>query len=600
MFRTFYTFLLTFLHTNLSTAIHRPNFSLVSSVLFNAASKLSGPISTPPPITVPEPVNDSLPTPSPRTFPETDTIEAATAEPVAMKVTTLSSAGRTTSNTSSIVSSETGPIVSPLPKVSPRSNMSSPGRKPKSFLTEQQLSSVIDTAATGRAPRSRRPSGTGGLPRVAMLAANKPAVPKREETAQRNTPPPFRSGGSSMRTAGGSTSGAATGRGRAPGTSGGASSTPTGASMNSRQRVPRGSASSSPSVPGIVAASGGISRSSSRSSTASASASSSSRLVPSNSTNSRPAWGSTASGVGGVPIRSMSARSTNSQEGAPGVSRTPPGTLHSTQSRRSTPAPAAGTTSTGIGTAETFRRTLSTSSAASSGAGRGRVVARSSSPSKIPGGPIRTTSTTSSTHTRPGGATAALAGAAAVGMTAATAAVLGKAATAEQPEEDLNLDTLVGLMGEIKDIRHALDMNTPTAADGTENTEFGTALLNEAEESLPGPEFIASVDTSAVGVGEEGDVVKGEGVDSLVKKERRAEDGVDGGEGKGSGLAAGEGAEGETDTAEEKLDDLVAVVEEEPAPVGIVEPRPAFVQQSAVEVEQEKIQAKPLCSCSIM
>jgi hypothetical protein len=185
----------------------------------------------------------------------------------------------------------------------------------------------------------------------------------------------------------------------------------------------------------------------------------------------------------------------------------------------------------------------------------------------------------------------------AAGAAAATAAVLGKAATAEQPEEDLDLNTLVGLMGEIKDIRHELDMVTPTAADGEENTKFGSASLKEVEDSLPGPEFIASVDTGA-GVETE----EGVAIDSLEKEESGDGDAPGDGEGKKSGLAAvgGENAEGEADTAEEKLDELVVAVEEEPAPVVVVESRPAFEQQSPVDGQQEKIQAKPLCSCSIM
>jgi hypothetical protein len=465
--------------------------------------------------------------------------------------------------------------------------MSSPGRKPRSSSIEHQKPSSSTDTATGGTPKPRRPSGSGGLPRVATLAANKPAVPKREDNMQRTTPPPFRSGGSIGR--GGASSTSVSGRWRG----GAASSLTPGASSSSSPGAGRG-------LPGATAA-GGVSRSSSRSSaTSSSAASSTSRLAPSTSTNSRPAWGSTAAGGGGAPTRSLSARSTSSGAGGAvtGTTRTPSGTLRSTQSSRTPPGRATETSNTAAA-AVNYRRTVSTSSAASSGAGggRGRVVARSSSPSKIPSGPGQNTST----RMRPGGAAAAL-GAGAAGATAAV--VVGKIAT-EQTEKDLDLDTLVGLMGEIKDIRHELDMKTPTAADGAGNTEFGSAAI-EAEDSLPGPEFVASVDTGVIGgadgEGDEGVVV----VDNLEKKE--SGEGVDGGE-EGSGVRvinSGEGVEGENaDTAKENFDDAAVLAEKEenekPAPVVVVEEsRPAFEQQPAMDVEHEKIQAKPLCSCSIM
>ncbi len=157
------------------------------------------------------------------------------------------------------------------------------------------------------------------------------------------------------------------------------------------------------------------------------------------------------------------------------------------------------------------------------------------------------------------------------------------------------MDTLVGLMGEIKDIRHELNMNTPTAADGAENPEFGSAQI-EAEESLPGPQFIASVDTGVETAVEDGVVV-----DSLEKKE---------GVGEEESQAAGEGAKGENGAAEETPENVPEAVagatvveddeeEEKPAPpVAVEEERPAF---TAAEVEQENtVPAKALCSCSIM
>ena len=148
-------------------------------------------------------------------------------------------------------------------------------------------------------------------------------------------------------------------------------------------------------------------------------------------------------------------------------------------------------------------------------------------------------------------------------------------------------------MGEIKDIRHELDMNTPTAADGAENPEFGSGII-EAEDSLPGPEFIASVDTGAI-EGEDGLVV-----DSLETKESTGEAGggdAEGGEGEENGVVD---ADEETATAVEEKVEEETVKEEEPPVVVVEEPRPAFEQQAAMDVEQEKVKAKSLCSCSIM
>ena len=184
----------------------------------------------------------------------------------------------------------------------------------------------------------------------------------------------------------------------------------------------------------------------------------------------------------------------------------------------------------------------------------------------------------------------------------ASGAAVAKAAVVE-PEE-VSMDTLVGLMGEIKDIRHALDMNTPTSADGAENPEFGSAII-EGEDSLPGPEFIASVENDGVITAEGGGIDGGEVGESLEMKESvgdRQEESEVG----GVAAAIGEGIIGENDNAVNNDDSGAAgVVVEEPAVVVVEEEpptevtvRPAFEQHFVAE--QEKIHAKPLCSCSIM
>ena len=470
--------------------------------------------------------------------------------PAAPAVPPLSLPSPSASNNSGVSSARDGPMVSPLPKVNSAKG-NSPNRKPS-------LESDVKP----------KPKRTSTVPRVAMLA--KPA-PKKPEESQRSGAAPFRSSGSGRgRTAGGPST---AGRGAPPGSS-------------SFSRGGGGGGVSS------------VSRTSSRSSSASGASSSRPRTAATESTKvQRPAWGSPAanaaaagrgSGAAGRGAGRGAARGGSTAAGRTGAGRDT-GTPGSSQMTRRLSS--SGSTS--------LRST------AASGAARGAVGA-SSSVSK-PGA----VSGTGIPRAPSGRSTGVGAGAAAAAGVATAAAVATRSAkpTSSENEPDA-LDTLQGIMGELKEMRHELGMSTPTA----QAAEAAAAALDAAaEDGAPAAgEEEASSAPAAAGGAEEGDKTAEDGVEagevetkeSMVEGEASAapaeeqegeNDDASTAEGEvASPTSAGVEEEGESSVAAPAAEEPAAVaVEEEIAPVKVLPAEIDFI-------EEPKVRAKPLCSCSIM
>ena len=210
--------------------------------------------------------------------------------------------------------------------------------------------------------------------------------------------------------------------------------------------------------------------------------------------------------------------------------------------------------------------------------------------------------------------------AAGTGGTAAATVAKGTAAAGTEDDDPMEMESLLGMMGEIKSIKKELGITTPTAAGGeaAAAAAAAAAALDDASTAVPmeGEQQPANKgneeggDRKQVGKKEEHEVTVGEVVAAIPSGRHTGTD-EEGEEGESPERMRSSGSSEDGVGASEKVDDDVAVAapashkEEEKEEVGGVPvEQPNNVPPSTGLVyeplDEAKIKAKPLCSCSIM